>query len=471
MLDNDNNQQNSYIRSSSILARERCMNFINIHRRLFIILILTYCVVISKAQNVAKEPALASTELVMSMTQRSLVMPGYLTELKALIATQAYNFWNSGLGDPYVSHLNVYSALHYANKYLDFDSGRMVTYNQVGFHSNKVTSIRFGEDHHSYYSASADGSILKWNLDNPKSIPQVIYESDNIIKSLDISGDGELILATFYQTGLALIPTNQSPDRDGGIIEDPEPVQSAIFIPGEPKYLSVSRSGVLTIKGYTNSKSEQVGKTNLQVNELIVDKTDGTIYAGTSAGTLEAWEKPYQVNEKDLSGIIDEIEDTSYFGYALGKFAINCMDLSSDGKLLAIGRERGDVILWNVMNRTIERVISSHQSAITDIDFSPNNELLLTTSRDKTGRIWDLKDSRKLPIVLDDHDDWVYAGAFDPTGQLVITGSGDQYIRTWPVNPSDIAAKICEKLSRDMTMQEWYEFVGKDIPYQTTCNQ
>lgn len=447
------------------------MHFLKVQRWLLFSLIMPCCMGYSNAQESDKENEWASSELVMSMTQRSLVMPGYLTELKALIATQAYNFWNDGQADPYVSHLNVYSALHYANKYLDFDSIRMVTYNQVGFHANKVTSIRFGEDQHSYYSASADGSILKWDLNNSKAIPQVIYESDNIIKSLDISGDGQLILATFYQTGLALIPTNQSLGADNGIIEDPEPVQSAIFIPGEPKYLSVSKSGILNIKGYTNTKTEQVGKTNLQVNELIVDKTDGTIYAGTSSGTLEAWEKPYQVGEEDLSGIINDIENTSYFGYALGKFAINCMDLSSDGKLLAIGRERGDVILWNVVTRTIERVISSHQSAITDIDFSPNNQLLLTTSRDKTGRIWDLKDSRKLPIILDDHEDWVYAGAFDPSGQVVITGSGDQFIRTWPVNPSDIAARICEKLSRDMTIQEWHEFVGKDIPYQPTCNQ
>ena len=70
---------------------------------------------------------LRTTELVMSMSQRSLIMPGYLTELKALIAKQAFNFWNSSDGEPYVSHLNVYSALHQANTALNYaclQSGR-----------------------------------------------------------------------------------------------------------------------------------------------------------------------------------------------------------------------------------------------------------------------------------------------------------------------------------------------------------
>lgn len=411
-----------------------------------------------------------TSELVMSMTQRSLIMPGYLTELKALIATQAYIFWRDGSTEPYVSHLNVYSALHNANKFLDFDSARMVTYNQVGFHSNKVTAIKFGADPNFYYSSSADGTILRWDLKSPKAIPEIIYESTNIIKSIDISDDGKLLLAAFHQTGLALIPLDQSSESDITILEDPEPIQAAVFIPGQQKYISVSKTGHLKIQGF-KSKIEDVGTTSLQVNDLVVDRQDGTIYAGTNDGTLEAWEKPYRVENDGVQGVIKELENTSYFGYKLGSFAINCMDISPNGRLMAIGRERGDVILWNMESKSIYRVISSHQSAITDIDFSPDNQLLLTTSRDKTARLWDLNESRKLPVIFDDHEDWVYAGSFDPTGKTIITGSGDQFIRSWPVNPQIIADRICSIISRNMSQEEWKEFVGKGIPYQTTCRE
>ncbi|SNS85145.1 WD domain-containing protein, G-beta repeat-containing protein [Ekhidna lutea] len=410
-----------------------------------------------------------TTELVMSMSQRSLVMPGYLTNLKALVARQAYEFWKEGNTEPYVSHLNVYQALYEANKYLGYDTVRNMAYNQVGMHSNTVTSLAFGKDSNHYYSSSTDGKILKWDLENPRSIPQTIYESDKIIQSIEMSKDGKVLMAIFYQEGLALIPTDQNIQDDIKILEDPQPVQTATFIPDERKYLTVAKTGELVLKGF-DAKSEQVGKTALKVNQLKVDEQDGTIYAGTEQGVLEAWEKPYEVKESPIEDIMKNWRQQSYFGYEMGTFAINCLDISPDGKTLAIGRDRGDVILWSIPKRALIRIISGHQSTVTDIQFAPNGNLLLTTSRDGTARIWDLTDSRKLPIILDDHDDWVLTGSFNPTGTQVITGGGDEYIRTWPVDPAILASRICTFINRNLTQDEWAEFVGRDIPYSVTCS-
>ncbi|MDW3193059.1 MAG: hypothetical protein R8G66_11875 [Cytophagales bacterium] len=93
----------------------------------------------------------------------------------------------------------------------------------------------------------------------------------------------------------------------------------------------------------------------------------------------------------------------------------------------------------------------------------------MTTSRDKTARIWDLNDFRKLPILLDDHEDWVMTGCFDPTSSLVLTGSRDKYIRTWTVDPKGMAERLCEHLSGNMTAAEWKEFVGEELPYEASC--
>jgi WD40 repeat protein len=396
--------------------------------------------------------SLRTTELVMSMSQRSLIMPGYLTELKALIAKQAYNFWSTSNGEPYVSHLNVYSSLHQANKFLDYDSIRGLAYNQVGAHTKKVTAVQFGGDPNTYYSSSADGTVLKWNLKNSRDLPEVIYQSEHIIKSLDVSDDGRWLMAVFYQTGMALVALEQKIGKDILAIEDPEAVQTAVFMPNEQKYLSVSRDGKLKVKGFQTA-TKQIGTTEATVISLEVSEDDGTIYAGTLEGVLEGWEQQ------------------SYFGYELGTPAILCLDISPDGKLLAIGRERGDAILWNIEQKKLERLISGHQSAITDIEFSPDNQQLLTTSRDRTARLWDLSDSRKLPIIMDDHDDWVLTGCFDPSGRQIITGSQDEYVRTWPVDPQALADRICSLLSRNMTKDEWNEFVGTDIPYEKTCSQ
>lgn len=409
------------------------------------------------------------TELVMSMSQRSIVMPGYLTELKALIAHQAYKFWKNGNVEPYVSHLNVYTSLYEANKYLGYDSVRDMAYNQVGFHSNRVTSVVFGKDPNYYYSSSADGRVLKWDLRNPHGIPETVYESDKIVQSIEMSSDGEVLMAIFYQEGLALIPTNQNGNSDIRVLEDPQPVQTATFMPNERKYLSVSKEGNLILKGF-NAKSDTLGKTALKVNKLQISEKNGTIYAGTEQGVLEAWQKPYEVEDNPIKDVMENWRKQSYFGYQLGTFSIKCLDISPDGNTLAIGRDRGDVILWDIMQKRLIRLINGHQSTVTDIQFSPTSDLLLTTSRDGTARIWDLKDSRKLPVILEDHDDWVFTGSFNLSGDQVITGGGDDFIRTWPVSPDFFAKRICSMISRSMTNEEWNEFVGEDIPYQSSCN-
>ena len=408
------------------------------------------------------------TELVMSMSQRSIVMPGYLTELKALIAQQAYEFWKNGNVEPYVSHLNVYTSLYEANKYLGYDSLRNMAYNQVGFHSNRVTSVVFGKDPQYYYSSSADGRVLKWDLNNPNGIPETVYESDKIVQSIEMSNDGEVLMAIFYQEGLALIPTNQESKKEIGILEDPQPVQTAAFMPNERKYISVTKEGNLILKGF-NAQSDTVGTTDLKVNKLKVDEQNGTIYAGTEQGVLEAWEKPYEMEDNPIEDVMENWRQQSYFGYELGTFSIKCLDISPDGRILAIGRDRGDVILWNIEQKQLMRIIYGHQSTVTDIHFNPNSDLLLTTSRDGTARIWDLNDSRKLPVILDDHNDWVFTGSFNLTGDQVITGGGDEFIRTWPVDPQFFADRICSMVNRSMTKDEWNEFVGKDIPFETSC--
>jgi len=161
-----------------------------------LILALTPGITSTQSQTLKDDPK--TTELVMSMSQRSLVMPGYLTELKALIARQAFNFWDTGNVDPYVSYLNVYQALYEANKYLDYDSAKKLAFNQIGFHSDAVTSVVFGKDSDFYYSSSIDGKVLKWDINNPGSIPETVYESDKIIQSLEISTDGNVLMAIFY---------------------------------------------------------------------------------------------------------------------------------------------------------------------------------------------------------------------------------------------------------------------------------
>ncbi|MCV9385832.1 WD40 repeat domain-containing protein [Reichenbachiella ulvae] len=394
---------------------------------------------------------LKTTELIQSMSQRSEIMPSYHTELKALIAKQAYDFWVENEGEKYVSHKNVYAALYYANKYLNYDSTTFQSYNQVMAHSESVVSLKFGPDSSTFYSAGSDGRVLKWNLNDIKGIPTVLYQGDHLIKSIDVSHDGQILMITSKSDGIFFVKTKDILSEGETISHDPELVQNATFFPNEYKYLTVNQSGQIRIKGF-NVDSTLNRSNNQAVNTIMIDESGKEVFLGGKKGQLE---------------IINDRSDSSYFIPEL--FAINALAISPDKKLLAIGREKGDAVLYDLEKKKIKRIISGHQSAVTDVDFSNDNQHLLTASRDATTRIWDINNSRVMPLILDDHEDWVFCAKFTPDGKRVVTGSKDKHIRVWTIDFEQLADRICQLVDRNLTADEWDEYVGDTFSYQETC--
>jgi len=394
---------------------------------------------------------LKSTELAQSMAQRSLLTPSYFSELKALVARQAYNLWLANDGDRLVSHLNIYSALYYANKYLGYDSIHLRSYNEAIGHNASVVSVQYGSDPNIFYSAGSDGKVIKWRLDEGFNTPEVIYEGNQLIRSLDISSDDQWLLVVTKEQGIVMLdnrPPGPLEDRPVAA-RDPEPVQTAVFVPGENMIAVVNRKGELKLKSF--GEEEIIGTTNQKVTSMKANSSKN-ILLGTAAGSVQVWE--------------DTLTQDFYLPEA---FAVNTMAISSDFKTLALGREKGDVILWNLESKSLIRTISGHQSAITAVDFDPGDNLLLSASRDGTVRVWDMSDSRKLPLVLDDHNDWVMTACFSPDGQRIISGSRDNFIRFWPVYHKELADRVCELVSRNLTEAEWKEYLGEGVPYTETC--
>ena len=400
----------------------------------------------------AKFKTLKSTELAQSMAQRSLLTPSYFSELKALVARQAYNLWLDNDGERLVSHLNIYSALYYANKYLGYDSVHLKSYNKAVGHSASVVSVQYGSDPNIFYSAGSDGKVLKWRLDEGFSTPEVIYDGDHLIRSLDISSDDQWLLVVTKDQGIIMLNNGQSDPVEGRpvVARDLEQVQTAVFVPGENKIAVVNRKGELKLKGF--GQEEVIGTTDQKITSMKVTKSDKDILLGTAAGSVQVWE-----------------DTLAYDFYLPESFAVNTMAITSDFKTLALGREKGDVILWDLENKSLIRTISGHQSSITSVDFDPSDKLLLSASRDGTVRVWDMSDSRKLPLVLDDHNDWVMTACFSPDGQRIISGSRNNFIRFWPVYHKELADRVCQLVSRNLTEAEWKEYVGEGVPYTATC--
>jgi WD40 repeat protein len=111
---------------------------------------------------------------------------------------------------------------------------------------------------------------------------------------------------------------------------------------------------------------------------------------------------------------------------------ILCLALSKDGKKLAAGGSQDRTLrVWDVAaDFKLEQTIENHADWIFGVAFSPDGKHLLTCSRDKTAKVWDLT-AKESVLTFPDHQNGVYSVAVKPDGKIGISCGEDNQLRFW----------------------------------------
>jgi len=106
---------------------------------------------------------------------------------------------------------------------------------------------------------------------------------------------------------------------------------------------------------------------------------------------------------------------------------------SPDGKYLAAGdNDRPNYVkIYDSRTGELVKALTGHKDAVLSVTYSRDGKRLLTTSYDKTARLWDLDTGQSR--VFAGHDWWVWSAAFSPDEKQIVTASQDGSAIVWSV--------------------------------------
>lgn len=369
------------------------------------------------------------------------------TATKALVAQQAYIYNRDFQGNPH-NH-DIYDGLYYALKNLYHDY-----HNSLKGHSDAVRGVSFAPNG-DLYTAGSDGKVLKWFVKDEKFTSTLFHKNAFINRQITVSNNGNWMAlvgeAPFVQL-FNLSDPNSKPKRLYG---HKGQIWAASFSFDNSSLITVGADSSILMRNIESDKYYLVAKSPTKIKTIAAGVNSNLIYAGDENGTIYVFEP----NKKDPQVITTK---------NLRK--IQSIAISANGKYLAAGDETGMVKLWDISdNFKLVANLTGHRARINDIKFDPKSSVLATASFDGSVRLWDIEHLNEQPITLRDHNSWVWSVAFMSNGEQIVTGCVDNLIRVYPSSADAMARKVCNKLKRNMTPNEWATYVAKDITYEQTC--
>ncbi|MCI5161573.1 MAG: WD40 repeat domain-containing protein, partial [Candidatus Electrothrix sp. AX5] len=104
--------------------------------------------------------------------------------------------------------------------------------------------------------------------------------------------------------------------------------------------------------------------------------------------------------------------------------------LSSNGKTVVSASRDKTVRLWDIESGKELTVLKGHESSVNNAAFSPDGKTIVSASIYNTVRLWNAASARELAIFRG-HQESVLRAAFRPDGKKIISASADNTMRLW----------------------------------------
>ena len=293
----------------------------------------------------------------------------------------------------------------------DIDSGNAI-FNLTG-HSDTVSAIDFFPDGLHLMTSSFDDVISIWET-TTGTLARRITGNDVELRAAAVSPDGNSIIATNF---LISVLWDARLDSEPAKLIDPNSPAGpwSVQYSNDNKYIMTS--GPFTATFWDAQTLEKVRSLNnpVGIRGAVLLPDGKTIFA--SADT------------KPIAYLLDAITGKTIRDFPGHTEDLNFVQVSTDANYGVSTSFDKTVRLWDLASGAELRILGDHTQATNAAIFASDNKTMISTAMDGTARLWDVKSGKALHTF--DSPQGVVQAAFSPDGNMILTGGIDSIARIW----------------------------------------
>ncbi|MBZ5656949.1 MAG: TIR domain-containing protein [Acidobacteriia bacterium] len=328
-------------------------------------------------------------------------------------------------------------------------------------HENFVQFATFSPDSTKVVTSGWDGAARVWDANTGKMLADLRH--DGRVGQVVFSADGRLLATAGWADGAAHLWDTASWKEvrrllHGGAVEK----LRRFGVPkGGVRFLTFSPDGALLA---TSGHDGTVRLWNLQTG----DETLRLAHNGYAQDVYFSPDGRYLVSDSEKELVVWSLPSGNRVT-ALQKESdpfLSLLGLSPDGHFVLLSSQEEKAVEVRTMPdlKPVARLL--HEHTVFSARFNRGGTRLLTASQDTTARLWDTSNWQEVTRM---HTNGiVYEARFSPDERFLVTASGEGLARVWITGTADLAAAACQRMTRNLTPEEWRQYLG-DEPYAHTC--
>lgn len=238
-------------------------------------------------------------------------------------------------------------------------------------HRDAIYTLEPSDIDHMFFSGAGDGMVVAWDLTKPDK-GELVAKLPNSVYALHFMADARILAIGHNYDGVHFI---KWPDNE------------------EVGSLKFTEAAIFDIRSFGN--------------KLFVGDAGGVVHV-LSLNPLK---------------VIDRIK--------AGNKSVRSIAVSEDNEIVAVGTSDNTIKIFDLYSHEELQAFEAHANSVFTLQFTPDEQYLLSAGRDAHLKVWDVKAGFLLAEDIVAHMYTINDIAFSPDGRYFVTCSMDKSVKVW----------------------------------------